>query len=246
MDRSLEPEIWRKIISVIKRNSGIEISKLAELLNMNISEMESYLSVMGKMGEITISNEKNYKRCYIKKRKKGSPDRRGQEIQITIRNLITENPGVHLSRIAEILQISSPLAKYHLRNMEKNDLIISVSDENKYYMRYYIKHEEIGVRHKRILGLLRQKHLFKIVSLLITNEILTHKELMEKLEIAASTLSYHLDRLIEKEIIDAFYHGKEKGYQLRNREEIIEMVRRYTLDRSIEKFRDIWRDFNLR
>ena len=246
MDESLEPIIWRKISNFISKNSGVEASKIAEALDIKISQLECYLSFMEEIGEIYITPEGNHKKCYITKRKKGSPDRRGQEIQIKIRNIVAKNPGIHLSKVATILQISSPLAKYHLQNMEKTNLIISSRDENKYYKRYYIKYDDIGVQHKKILSLLRQQHLFKIVSLLITHENLTHKELMKKLEIAPSTLSYHLNRLIEQEIIDAFYHGKEKGYRLKNRDEIVGIVRKYTLGKSIESFSDIWRDFNLK
>jgi len=130
--------------------------------------------------------------------------------------------------------------------MEKNNIVNSTRDENRYYKRYFIKFDDIGFQQKKILSLLRQEHLFKIISLLITNEHLKHKELAEELSISPSTLSYHLNRLIEHEIIDVFYHGKEKGFRLKNRAELIKTVRKYTLNKSVESFKDIWRDLNLK
>lgn len=246
MNESLNLETWRKIYQYISKNTGKTIYEIAEALDIKIPQVERHIGFMKEMDEITIVTEGTQKRYHSKKKRKGYPDKRGQTVQIQIRNIISKSPGIHLSKIAEELQISSPLATYHLRNMEKNNIIISTRDENRYYKRYYLKFDDIGFHQKKILSLLRQEHLFKIVTLLITNEYLKHKELAEELNISPSTLSYHLNRLIEHEIIDVFYHGKEKGFRLKNREELIKTVRRYTLNKSVESFKDIWSDFNLK
>ena len=49
-----------------------------------------------------------------------------RERQIEIYRVIAKNPGIHLSKIAELLNISVALADYHLYYMEEKDIRCSL------------------------------------------------------------------------------------------------------------------------
>jgi predicted transcriptional regulator len=246
MSEPLELEIWRKIFNTISKNPGVDLQKIAELLNMKASQVESYLNSMELHGEITASKDEPVKRYYAEASSLSSRlDRRADDTRIKLYNLILQNPGLHLRKIAEILEMSSPLAEYHLTYLEKNNYVISAQDEKGYYKRFYIKYSDVGVEDKQKLAILRQEPLLKIVLLLIKHRSLQHKEIAEKLRISPSTLSYHLNKLIEYRLIEVFHHGDEKGYSLKNEKEIIWIVRRYKLDKIIEGFKDTWGNLDL-
>jgi len=67
--------------------------------------------------------------------------------------LISKQPGLNLSKIAEILRIDIELARYHLQHLEKNDLLTSTKDEG--FRRYYLK-GMIGVKDKKFLSLFNE------------------------------------------------------------------------------------------
>ena len=82
------------------------------------------------------------------------------QIRKLIYRLIGNYPGLNQSKIAEILDISSPLALYHLRYLEKNDLIIA--EKKAGYTRYYIK-GKIGIQDKQLLSLFRQETPLRLI-----------------------------------------------------------------------------------
>jgi predicted transcriptional regulator len=246
MSKTLELETWRKIFDLIRKNPGIDANQIAEELRMSLSYIENCLQTMKEKGEITSSYEGEFERYYISKTSiESNSDRRTEDTRISLYIIISKNPGLHLSRIAEMLNMSTSLAEYHLSYMEKKDFIISLKDEKGYFKRYYVKEGDVGAEDKKILALLRQEILLKIVFLFIKNESLKHKEILEKVEMAPSTLSYHLSKLVESGIIDIISYGAERGYRLKNEKEIIWIIRRYQLFKLIKGFKDAWKDFNL-
>jgi len=166
-----------------------------------------------------------------------------REIRNRIYQVVLKNPGWHLSKIAEKVNIRVSLAEYHLKYLEKNGLILSVKKKGGYHRRYYVTNSEIGVEDKRILEILRQEKLVTIISLLIQNPNMRHKDLLKKFNITSSTLSYHINKLKEYGIIDISLYGEEKGYQLKNKKKIIQLLIKYESRRLVKDFKDIWDDF---
>jgi len=246
MSKSLNLEIWRKIYSLISKNPGADIQKIIELANLKPSVVETYIESMEKHGEIHSTQENDTKHFFPGEQSLlTQQDRRVGDTRIQMYSLIMQNPGLHLSKIAELLDMSSPLAEYHLSYLEKHHYVMSVADGKGYYKRYYIKYSDVGVEEKQSLAVLRQEPLLKIVLLLIRHQSLQHKEIADKLGIAPSTLSYHLNKLVESQLIEVVHHGEEKGYTLKDTKEIVWLVRRYKLDQLIEGFKDVWNDLDL-
>ena len=246
MGTELKLDVWRKIFTLISKDPGLDINEIAEKLDIGTTIVKRYVSSMAENKEITPLSEGDHIRYYLGKSALVShQDRRTEGTRMQLYILISKNPGLHLSKIAEMLDMSPPLAKYHLSYMEKKTLVMAVEDDNGYYKRYYIKDSDVGVKNKRILSLLRQKHLLKIVLLLLKNGNLQHKDILDKIDVGASTLSYHLNKLVEHEIITVGSYGGQKGYSIKNDKEIIGLIRQYKLDSIKENFKDTWKDLNL-
>jgi predicted transcriptional regulator len=236
-----------RIREVLKKNPGLYLSKIAELLNMNISEVEWYISKMILDGEITSTQKDGYTIYKIQVIDFKKLDRRSTETREKLYNLISTYPGLHLSKIAKLLDIRPSLAEYHLIQLEKASLI-TTSREKGYYKRYYIKESDASNQERKLLALLRQKIPLRIALLLIKHPLLRHKDIAEKLSVHPATLSYHLNKLVEQNIVKVAYHGSEKGYSLENKDEVKEILKKYNINIELyvaaEDFKDIWEDFN--
>ena len=65
------------------------------------------------------------------------------------------------------------------------------------------------------------------------------------LNIAPSTLSYHLKKLVKIGIVSQKSFGSDKGYSIINREELIRFLIQYKPYSVIDGFADIWSDLNI-
>jgi len=120
------------------------------------------------------------------------------EIRRKIFNYVQENPGQHLRKIARELKINYHNLRYHLRLLEKNEMIrIKTKDS---YSRVYTK--EIGAVDKELLTIIRKKTPRNILLALCCSAAISQKELSKELDLHPTTIEYHLKTLIELEIIE--------------------------------------------
>jgi len=164
------------------------------------------------------------------------------ETRRKIYDIVAKNPGLHLSKIAELLDMRVSLAEYHLFYLEKNQLVVPVNESG--YTRYYAK-GEVGTEDKKVLGLLRQNVPLRIILLLLKCDTSQHKELLQNLDVAPSTLSYHLKKLVTCGIISVQAYGEEKGYSVINKEMVTRLLIRYKPYNLIDSFKDIWVDLTV-
>jgi len=162
------------------------------------------------------------------------------KIRRKIYALVSRNPGLHAHKIAEILKISGQLADYHLMYLERNEIIKTVKEEG--YRRYYIE-GKMGSQDRQRLSLLRQETPLKIVLFLLKNPYSQHKEILKYLDIAASTLSYHIQKLIKKDIVSVQISYGEKKYLIKDKKEIIQLLMKYKPYSWIDNFEEVWLDF---
>jgi predicted transcriptional regulator len=149
---------------------------------------------------------------------------------------------LHLSKIAEILGMRISLVEYHLFYLEKNQLIVPVSESG--YSRYYVK-GEVGTEDKKVLGLLRQNVPLRIMLLLLKCDSSQHKEILQNLDVAPSTLSYHLKKLVTCGVVAVQSYGEEKGYSVINKEMVTRLLIRYKPYSLIDSFKDVWVDLKV-
>jgi len=164
------------------------------------------------------------------------------ETRRKIYDLVAKNPGLHLSKIAELLNMRVSLAEYHLIYLVKNQIIIPVKESG--YLRFYVK-GKIGAEDKRILALLRQDVPLRIVLFLLKNVALQHKDILRNVDVAPSTLSYHLKKLVGHGIVQVQTYGEERGYSISNKELIIRLLIQYKPYNLIDSFKDVWVDLTV-
>jgi predicted transcriptional regulator len=164
------------------------------------------------------------------------------ETRRKIYDIISKNPGLHLSKIANLLSMRISHVEYHVNFLEKHEII--TIEKSTGYKRFYIK-GTIGVQDKRYLSILRQKTILHIVLFLLKNDTVQHKDILENVAVSPSTLSYHLKKLVKHNIIDVQRYGENKGYELKNRQEIIAWLIQYKPFDLYEGFVDVWTDLSI-
>ena len=239
MKHVLEPE-QKRIYHLLLKKPGLHLTKIASLLNVKISVVEHHLAHLEKQQIILSNNDVGYRRYYVIEQSAKEQDKRTTQTQMKIYELIEKNPGLHLSKIADMMKMKLSLAQYHLQNLEKDNLIVSVREEG--YKRFYVEDSEVGTKEKRLLSLLRREIPLQIVLFLLRKLTAKHKEILEHLNISPSTLSYHLNKLVEYEIVDVNTYGDEKGYRIRNKTEVVRCLMKYIV---IDGFKDLWDDFKV-
>ena len=164
------------------------------------------------------------------------------ETRRKIYDIVNKNPGLHLSKISETLNMRTSLAEYHLRYLEKHDII--TVDKETGFPRYYIK-GKVETKTKHYSSVLRQKTIMSIVFLLLKNDTIQHKEILENIDCAPSTLSYHLNKLVKYDIIEVQRYGDNRGYKIKNKDEIINWLIKYKPFDLYEGFTNVWADINI-
>ena len=164
---------------------------------------------------------------------------------------VRRNPGYHLREIGRLQNLSITLADYHLRFLEKHELISSSMDGE--YKRYYPRYlpgdrdaiPALTDRQKAILGYLRQPIPLVILSFLMERESATHKEILAQTRVSASTLSHHLQKLAASEVVARAVDGQ--GYRVAEPKELARLLVTYELARpdQVDTFVRLWGEFRL-
>jgi DNA-binding transcriptional ArsR family regulator len=75
----------------------------------------------------------------------------------------------------------------------------------------------------------------------------THKELRKLFSISASTLSFHLSKLLKNEIIEQIKSGRENEYVVVDEEAVAKALIRFKkgfVDEMVDEFVDIWMEIH--
>jgi predicted transcriptional regulator len=110
------------------------------------------------------------------------------------------------------------------------------------YLRYYAFTEK-STEEKRILEIARRKTDRHILLLLLENETNTNEELSEILNLSPSTISWHIKKLIETNILSVKAEGRKVFYSVNNQELVSGILIKYKesyLDKLVDRFVEIW------
>ena len=124
--------------------------------------------------------------------------------------------------------------------LEKNELINVTKKDG--YNRCFAS-GEIGEKDRDTLSLLRQKNPLKIVLFLLMKPYSKFNEILAEVKVAPSTLSYHLKKLFDKNIIEFEIIKNEKRIFVRERKHVIQLLINYKPHSLIKDYEDMWKDF---
>jgi len=172
------------------------------------------------------------------------PDQTSElEIQKQIYSLVLKEPGLTLSKVAEMLNISVELARYHLQYLEKNEVLSSTKEEK--FRRYFLINK-VGVRERVYFSVFRQEMLLKIVLFILNNPSAKHGEILAHFNMRTrSLLSYYINKLMKKGIIQIQYEGNEYKYVIVNEMEIIQFLIKYEPYTAVDGINESWTKFTV-
>ena len=116
-----------------------------------------------------------------------------------IYDFIDKNPGLNIREISRKLNIPFTSLSYHLKYLEKLDLIRE-KHEGKY--KKIFNSYNIGTKDKKILSLLRNKNSCKILIYLLWMLSCSQIELSRELNLSPPTVSYYLKKMVDMEVIE--------------------------------------------
>lgn len=148
--------------------------------------------------------------------------------------------GCHFREIERKSGLSTGSVTYHLYYLVKNGLINEEKQGNN--LRYFPL--EFKSKNIKLLGLLRQKNLRKIILFILTHKNCNHKKIVQFVDLSPSTISWYLKKLKNLEIIEFTKKGRKTFYEIViNKEEIINLLITYQesfLDSLVDKVIEMW------
>lgn len=152
-------------------------------------------------------------------------------------------PGLHFRGIARELDTSTSLARYHLDQLTEENKIRS--EEVGGYVRYFPTEEfdELTGEEREKLNLIRQEKPLEIVLALLQFGSMRHKELHEIVPGSKGTLSYHLNKLVDADIVRRVRRGEDRGFHLVDEDQVRRLVARYRPESDmLDEVHDMWED----
>ena len=143
------------------------------------------------------------------------------ETRKRVYDLVVQNPGVHLREIERRSNLPLGVVRYHLDRLQREELIYA--QEDRYFKRFYPK-DKIPSVQKETFEVLRQASLRRIVLHLLNSPGSTHQNLMNTLQLPASTLSTYLSILLKKNVVRRERKGKENQYFITDEESVMKVL----------------------
>jgi len=124
---------------------------------------------------------------------------------------IQDNPGSHLRRIKRATGLSMGTIQYQLGRLEKTGKITST---RRGLYKYYFPTGLFKENEKDVLEVLTHETARRILMFIIEQKNPSQIDIVNRMKISTASVSWHVRRLIDLNIIDEVKEGKYKKYQL--------------------------------
>lgn len=164
------------------------------------------------------------------------PDPLELENRKRIFECVRSSPGIHFREIQRRTNQPIGVLEYHLNYLVQKDIL--TLDKQESFSRYFPA-GQMSSDKQRILSALRQEIPRGVVLYLLRNPDSTHGELLKNFTISGGTLSYHLKKMVSKNIIKIEKMGRESRLTVIDPEKVADLLivyRRTFLDRLVDEF----------
>ena len=161
-----------------------------------------------------INSSKN--KQMIMKNKEGNPK---------VLEFILKSPGIRYRQLQRLTALSHGALSFALKKLEKSKDIIVNRSSNSRVTSYYPKN--IKAKELHIISNLRNNTEKRIVQFLLEQGQSTFKDIVNYTDRAPSTISWHLSKLENAELITNDHHGKHSPYKIRNRNYVTSIISKY-------------------
>jgi predicted transcriptional regulator len=158
------------------------------------------------------------------------------ETRKDIRSQIRRNPGIHFNKLTRTLDLAPGQVQYHLNRLIRGNEIV----EERLYGQTHYYTTDYGDWERGVLAVLRRETARDILVYLMTNGPSSPNTVADGVTIARSTLEWHLDRLLEQDLVEkerdqqnhvtlVISHPEETARMLR-------LVKPSVADRLVDRF----------
>ena len=156
-----------------------------------------------------------------------------------IYSTISKNPGLHFREVQRRTEIATGALQYHIDYLQKKHLVRSEKD-GKFSRFYAVRGEDVDTE---LMSLLRQESVRRIVLFLMKRRRATLPQISKEVSLSASTTSFHMQKLVQSEMIVQKNYGKKTYFSLKDKDRVLELLLTYKksfLDEVVDNFVDIW------
>jgi len=153
---------------------------------------------------------------------------------------ILATPGTHLRGVHRAVALPFGQVLYHLNYLEKLDLVVVKKDGK--FSRYFVTNL-IGRKEKDVISVLRHEVPRTIAVLLLFRKEMSHKAILEHVPVSPSTLSFHLSKMVDAQVVAREARGRESIYKLVDEASVMKTLIRHrasfrcaVVDRFCEAF----------
>jgi len=161
-----------------------------------------------------------------------------------IYNTVNRNPGLHFREIQRRTMVATGALQYHLDFLSKRHLLRTIKDGK--FVRYYsIRGKQLG-EDERLMGVLRQYSLRRIIVFLLTKRKATNVQISKNVSLSPSTTSWHLDKLVQFGIVGKRQSAKKTYFTVLEPARIAVLLQGYKrsfFDEMVDNFVDAWQGF---
>ncbi|MDO8538695.1 MAG: winged helix-turn-helix transcriptional regulator [archaeon] len=161
-----------------------------------------------------------------------------------IYKVIEESPGLHFREIQRRAEIAVGSLQYHLEYLQKKHLV-RIEKQGKFVRYYSVRGRQLG-EDEKTMSLLRQNTIRRIVLHLLQHKQANNLSISNAVNLSASTVSWHLEKMLEEGLIEREKHGRESIFILKNPDKIAQLVVNYKdsfLDQWVDNFAEMWEKF---
>lgn len=149
---------------------------------------------------------------------------------------VSANPGVHFNAIVRDLEVATGQAQYHLHRLVRRG---DVEDESLFGRTHYYR-PEFEPWERRVLSLLRRETSRHIVAMALREGTVEAAVVATELDVARSTVSWHLSNLEEAGMIETAYTDDGRlAFELVDPERtrhLLDLVSPSTTDSLLDRF----------
>ena len=158
-----------------------------------------------------------------------------------IYSTISKNPGLHFREVQRRTEIATGALQYHIDYLQKKHLVRSEKD-GKFSRFYAVRGEDVDTE---LMSLLRQESVRRIVLFLMKRRRATLPQISKEVSLSASTTSFHMQKLVQSEMIVQKNYGKKTYFSLKDKDRVLELLLTYKksfLDEVVDNFVDLWEE----
>lgn len=152
-----------------------------------------------------------------------------------ILNLVKQLPGIRYRELLRVTGLSNGVLTHHLKGLEECKVI--KIDRQPGSTRHYPS--DISENEYNLLPFIRHDVTRQILSFILDHDMCTFSEIVEHTKNFPSTISSHLKRLKEAQIIHVHYRERHQMYRIVNRETVIDVLAKYRVsfvDRAVDSY----------